>query len=74
MGYHILTNFQFDLCHSQNMKGRYTAEGSNRYEGLIITIRQASLDVFWSRKQGTVRGNLTMLRNMIMMSREEIGF
>ena len=64
MGYNMLTNFQCDLCHFQNMKGRDLTEGSDKEEKLVMDIRRASLDAFWSREPGTVRGNLNMLRKM----------
>ena len=38
----------------------------------MITIWRASLDAFCSRGTGTVRGNITILRNMGMMTKEEL--
>ena len=69
----MITNFQCDMCHFRNMKGRYPTNWSNKYERLIIAIRQASMGAFWSREPGTVRGNLIMLRKLGMMAREDLG-
>ena len=68
----MLTNFQCDLCRFRNIKGRDPTEEINKYERLIISIRRASLDAFWSIEPGTVRDNLTMLSNMGTMSREDL--
>ena len=39
----------------------------------MITIWWALLDKFWSQESVTVRGNLTMLRNMVMLAKEDLG-
>ena len=36
------------------------------------TIRRVSLDIFCSRDPGTVRGNIAMLRNMVMTAKEDL--
>ena len=51
------------------MKGKYPTNGRDKNERSIISIRQASLDAFWSRELGTLRGNLIMLRKMVTMAR-----
>ena len=48
-GYQTLTNFQCDLCHFKNMKGRYLTDTRQEDERLMIAIRLESLDEFWSR-------------------------
>ena len=63
-GDHMRSHFQCDLCHFRNIKGRGMTNGSYKYEILITAIRRASLDGFWSREPGTVRGNLKIMRNM----------
>ena len=73
MGDYIIKNFQCDLCHFLNMKEREPTEESNKDKKFVISIRRASLDEFWSREPGTVRGDFTMLRKMGRMSREELG-
>ena len=72
-GDNLITHFQCDLCHFRNMKGIELDKGSEKDKKLVISIRRASLDEFWSREPGTVRGNLTMLRDMVKMAKEEIG-
>ena len=69
----MLTHFQCDLCHFINMKGRDLIKGSNKDKKLIIDIRRVSLEAFWSREPGTVKGNLTIMRKMGMMDREDLG-
>ena len=39
----------------------------------MITIWRASLDAFWSLEPGTLRRNLTILRKMGIMAKEELG-
>ena len=56
MRYHISANFQCDLCHFRNMKGRDPTNGSNKDEISIIAIRRASLDAFLAYKQGSKGG------------------
>ena len=55
------------------MKGRYPNRLIQEYDRFIITIWRALVDAFWSQKPGTVRINLTMLRNMGMMVKEYLG-
>ena len=72
-GYHILTPVQCDLCLFRNIKGRYPTDGSKKYERLIIAIRRAPLDAFWSIEPETIRGDLIVIRKMGTMSRAEVG-
>ena len=39
----------------------------------MITIWRASLDAIWSREPGTLRINLTIMRKMGIMAKEELG-
>ena len=39
----------------------------------MITIWRASLYAFWRQEPVTVKGNLTIMRNMGMMTKEELG-
>ena len=39
----------------------------------MAAIRRANLDVFWRRKPGTFRENLTMIKVLGKMAREELG-
>ena len=54
-------------------EGKIPDQGGEKGERLIFSIRQASLDAFWSREPGTLRGDFTMLRNMGTMDREDLG-
>ena len=54
------------------MKGRDPTDGSDKDERLIILIRRASLEAFWSRKPRAVRGNLSIMRNMQMMDSKDL--
>ena len=69
MGYHVITHFQCNFCHFRNMKERDPTERSNKDERLIISIKRVSLDAFWSIEPGMVRGDLTTLRKMVIMTR-----
>ena len=69
----MLTHFQCDMCHFRNTKGRDPTDGSNKDERLIIAIRRASLYAFCSIEPGMVRGDLTMLRKMETVDREDLG-
>ena len=61
------------MCHFRDMKGRYPNRARQEYDRLMITIWRALLDAFWSRETGTVRGDLTIMRNMVMMAKEWLG-
>ena len=69
----MLTHFQCDLCHFRNMKGRDLIKGSNKDKKLIIDIRRVSLEAFWSREPGTVKGNFTIMSKMGKIAREDLG-
>ena len=66
----MLTHFKYDLYHFQNIKGRYLNRLRQEYNRFMTTIWRTSLDAFWSQEPGTVRGNLTILRGMGMMTKE----
>ena len=68
----MLTHFNYYLFHFLNKKGRDPTEGSNKYQGLIISIRRALLDVFWIREPGSVSGKFTIMSNMGTMARAEL--
>ena len=52
-GDHLLIPFQFKLCHYRNLKG-IDLTGAKAERILLMTIRRANLDVFWSREPGTM--------------------
>ena len=39
----------------------------------MVTIMWATLDYFFSRESGTVRGNLTTMKKLIILSKEDLG-
>ena len=47
-GYHILTNFQCNIFHFRNIKGRYTNSLRHEDEILMINIWWSSLEMFWN--------------------------
>ena len=69
----MLTHFQCDLFHFKNMKGIYPNSLRQEYNTLMIAIWRSSLDAFWSRYPGTVRGIITNMRKMGIMAKEELG-
>ena len=54
--------FECDLCHFRNMNRRDPISGSPKDDRTITAIRRAQLDVFWSRRPGTVGASLGRLR------------
>ena len=71
---HMLTRFQFNMCHFWNMNGRYINRLRQEYNRLMIIIRWELLESFWSTEPGTVRGSITMLRKMGMVDKEGLEF
>ena len=54
----LLTPFQCDLCHYQNMTQTNPEPTKEvRDEALLLAIWRANLDAFWSRERGTVEAN-----------------
>jgi hypothetical protein len=56
-GDHLLTQFQCDCCHFQNVQKRNPVVADHRDRLFMICIRRANLDDFCSREQGTIMGN-----------------
>jgi hypothetical protein len=56
-GDHLLTPFQCDVCHFQNVKQRNPVETSHQDQLFMTCIWRATLDSLWSRERGTVNGN-----------------
>jgi hypothetical protein len=55
-GYHLMCPFQCDLCHFRNIQGR--RPGAKVQDNvLLMCIRRANLDAFWSRETATVDAN-----------------
>ena len=57
-GDHLLLSFQCELCHFRNMEGRNPVVGNNLDDRVLMLIRRATLDSFWSREPATVKGTL----------------
>ena len=56
------------------MKGRSSEESNIKDKTLLETTRRVSLDAFWIRKPGTIKGNILMLRNMKGVDIRELVF
>ena len=65
--YQFLTHFQCDLCH---FRDPYMHSADN--ERLVVTIWRTFIDNFGIQEPVTVRGNLTMMKNMRVMNKEEL--
>ena len=61
-GYNLLTQFQCEKCYFRNIQGRYPDTLSEKDMRLLVMVRIATLDEFWIRETGTVKGNLTMVK------------
>jgi hypothetical protein len=57
-GDHLLTSFQCDCCHFQNIKKRNPTPSCHKDGLLLISIRRAVLDSLWSRERSTIKSNL----------------
>ena len=71
--YHLLTHFQCDMCHFRNIQG---GDPDPQVEGdiiLMVSIRTATFDAFWSREPGTFRGNFITVKILRKVAREELG-
>lgn len=55
-GDHFIAPFQCETCHFRNLVGRDIVLSRMEDRLLAITMRRASLDVFWAREPSTVRG------------------
>ena len=69
-GDHLMVPFQCDLCHFRNLKGTNPEESDVRDQNLLVHIRRAVLDSFWSREPGTVNGNRLEIVRGAMYARE----
>ena len=57
-GDHLMTPFQCDWCLFWNLRGHFPDPSSHRDDRLMMCVRRAILDAFWSRESSTVRANL----------------
>jgi hypothetical protein len=56
-GDHLLCSFQCDACHFLNVQRRVSIPGKESDDLLLVCIRRANLDAFWSRERSTVNQN-----------------
>jgi hypothetical protein len=56
-GDHLMTRFQCDTCHFQNIRGRDILQGVGADKLLMMCVRRANLDALWSRESSTVENN-----------------
>jgi hypothetical protein len=60
----LMTAFQRDSCHFVNINRRYPVATCQKDKFLLVLIRVASIDVFWSVEPSTVATNLSQVRRM----------
>jgi hypothetical protein len=65
-----MTALQCDCCHFVNIKERYHVATSRMDKFLLVLIRVASIDAFWSVKPSTVATNLSQARRMEAIGEE----
>ena len=58
----LFTRFECGKCHFRNVQGRDPTPGDRSDVLINMCIRRASLDVFWSREAGTVRGSCAAMK------------
>ena len=77
-GDHLMSPFQCDECHLYNMIGRKAILGYAPDDLVLLCIRRANLDAFWSRERSTVASNLKeakrYIENLKLMGLETIAF
>ena len=61
-GDHLFTRFQCGKCHFRNIQGRDPIPGDRSDVLMNMCIRRATLDAFWSREAGTVRGSRSSMK------------
>jgi hypothetical protein len=61
-GDHLFTRFQCGRCHFRNIQGRDPIPGDGADALMGRCIRRATLDAFWSREAGTVRGSRSSMK------------
>jgi hypothetical protein len=72
-GDNLVCPFQCDLCHFQNIKKCDPLSSDLRDLRLLCGIRRANLDVFWARRPGTVKSNLTLMLRIVKVQEEDHG-
>jgi hypothetical protein len=71
-GDHIFTCFQSGPCHFRNMQGWDPIPGDGTDALMIKCIRHATLDAFWSREAGTIRGSRWSMKATLLRTGKNI--
>ena len=66
----LIAPFQCDQCHFINIYKRVPLEESEHDKLILLFIRRANLDMFWSRTGLTVASNLRSIKEILKFSRE----
>ena len=64
-GDHLFAPFECDRCSFFRLKGRSPRNHSEEDKELLLFIRRAQLDVFWSRRPGTIKALLGLYREQV---------
>ena len=66
----LIAPFQCDQCHFINIYKRVPIKDSEHDKLILLFIRRANLDMFWSRTVLTVSSNLSSIKEILKISRE----
>jgi hypothetical protein len=66
----LIAPFQCEHCHFINIYNRVDLTDSEHDKLILLYIRRANLDMFWSRTDSTVRSNLSSVKEILKMSQE----
>jgi hypothetical protein len=72
-GDHLFCPFECDICVFHRLKGRGPLSTEVTDQRLLVYIRRANLDAFWSRRPGTVRGLVSLFAEQVKVG-EDFGF
>ena len=68
----MLLTYNVTSFTSETSKGGNNTYFQKKYGILLETIRRDTLDAFWSRDPGTVKGNLTMAKILGLVVGDEL--
>ena len=66
----LIAPFQCESCHFINIYNRAPIPTSEHDKLVLLYIRRANLDMFWSRTDSTVRLNIRLIKEMLKISQE----
>ena len=66
----LIAPFQCDQCHFINIYNRVPLADSEHDKLILLFVRRANLDMFWSRTDLTVSSNLSSITEILKISRE----